>query len=369
MSFDNSRFGALLLAIAVVASTPAVATPITFKDAAGVWRWSKGSTIDIWVAPDGTLTGGRSDAVIKGINLWKDLPPLKDSNISIVVHEGFKPADKPGIPLTFSPAPASKGADGLTTIANPGAHDTSLNSMVDKIVITADPSTTGDKYTSLAGHEFGHLLGLADDHTNASAIMYYKSPPPGTPETTSLSTQDKEELKVTYNALPIIPPAPGGSKIKVIEHHKLLSSDEGWEYDYDLTWEDGSDLALFSLETPFDAVSEVNLPFGWKVDDFIVPLDVDYSSPPHSAAGKFLQFIVGDEQSYIGPDNPTLHFSFNSTRTPGFINGFLDGDITVVGPSAAPEPNTWLYVIGGLGLIGLGLRRSRGQRGAVSASP
>jgi hypothetical protein len=323
----------------------ALATPMTIPGAKGVIAWPKGAKITVYVPPDPDGLG-REPALKEGILAWNDSPGLKARGITITTADGAPPAgatnavtvtwaaDVPGDDLGSGGPDGVKGPNGPVTTGG-------------GITIERTPADVDTQMARNLGlHEMGHVLGLADVNTPDAAM----NPSFDKTKKLQISKADEREIGAVY----------GANKFDTQTGLRFSVLDLGgvYRYAFDAEWLSGEALALFQVDADLSLVSSVEVPEGWRLDDFDLgahaTVDMIGSDEP-----PFLSFIIDDEAFYLGPDNPRLSFAFLTSERPGRREVFLSGRETVA-PVDLPQGYA-LALTAAAALAAFGARRTRSQ--------
>jgi len=310
----------------------------------GPTKFADGTVITVYIPPDPT-GGGRESAVAAGILAWNKERPLP-----IQVKSGNEPAGATNAVQVNWTAPTTGTELGEATVET--MEGTNGNTTVGG-TIDIDPSTTDVNKTmakNLGIHEMGHILGL-DDTPNTGNAM---DPNFNKTKAIHITDEDTLELFSTFAAAD----GPSSDSVK----STVTYSDGLYKYDYTVNYLSGDALALFQVETNGADLESIEAPTGWAIDKPIGDdVTVDVVGTPQSE--QFVSFVLTDEVSYLGPNNPQLDFSFESSAGPGDVQAFLDGDVETVGP-VVPEPTCFALTASGLMALILVKRRFRKLLGA-----
>lgn len=172
----------------------------------------------------------------------------------------------------------------------------------------------GDDMANTFMHEFGHVLGLADEATlpgQPHNAMDHDMPVESGPMT--FSPRDSAELRSLYGCFATQPPAlpAGGLVFSVLP----VGSPPSFLYEYTVEWYAGPGIPAFdvTLGGPRGSVTVLSMPPGWQVATPPFYLD----GPPSPAVTEDTRelhfFAVGDD---IGPALPVGTFLLQSSAPP-----------------------------------------------------
>ena len=339
---------ALGMTLWVLAAGATQATPITDQGAKGPRHWADNSTIDVYI-PDDPNGLGRDASIGDGISSWNNDPTLQAHHISIKIHNGKPPKGaKHAVQVSYGKAAVLAGQTQVQ-LGTPSTEITSATIGLRSIEPSDHSKTTKDNMKKSATHEMGHVLGL-DDSQDTSDVMF------GVREQASptISDGDHKEIKASY--------AFNDSNVNVVP--TVTAAGVLFKYSYDVTWQSGTELALFQVDVNGAHLSSITPPAGWAVDDYILPPDVKMRD---SVGESFVGFILADDTSYLGAAHPELEFSFLADRKPGDVGAFLNGDFQTTGPAAVvPEPASWAMALVGFAGVGAAGRIMRRRQRSVA---
>jgi hypothetical protein len=130
------------------------------------------------------------------------------------------------------------------------------------------------------------------------------------------------------------------------------------------------DLSGLSLSNPFDInLESLSAPLGQAADRFYFYLPYTFTlvSTTDGITGAF---NAADFDVITMPNNGTTGFD-NSNGGEWTVAESSNGDNLLLEytPTEAPEPSTWVMMLGGLGLLGFCVRRARPRLNPKSANP
>ncbi len=225
-------------------------------------RWPDSTRIKVYIPeyPDST---GKAACVRQGIERWKD--QLAKRGITLEFHVGETPPAYPTdntVGLTWVPNGTLGGPDGRGDCKeDPSKSPPTLKA--GKIQIESD-ALDCTYLKNLAMHEFGHVLGFADDPDTPPGPPPHNAMDPTVPdyEDVTFSGRDSLEWDTLYNVV-------GGAPLRgEIIDGVVSDPGMGFVYTYELLWTDGAEIPIFDLHLgAFPAeVVVLSTPPGWEVD-------------------------------------------------------------------------------------------------------
>jgi hypothetical protein len=342
---------AVLVLVPLVLPVAPSANPMKWGRIPGVdsttsLRWPDSTKIKVYIPeyPDST---GKADCVRQGIQRWAGL--LAKRGITLEFHVGQTPPTYPTtncVGVGWVPNETLGGPDGRGDCKeNPATKPPTLKA--GKIQIEND-ALDCTYLKNLAMHEFGHVLGFADDRDTSPGNPPHNAMDPTIPDWTDMtfSKRDSSEWETLYNEVGGAPPHGD------IFDWAVPDPGMGYLYTYEVTWTGGPEIPIFELNigTYPAEVAVLSMPPGWELD-----------YPP--------EYICGFPGVPADPTTPKLHFrsvgeglsetdpvgTFVVASTwppgPGWGHAMLDNDAdgafdpiplaVPVGPTGGIPPEGW----------------------------
>lgn len=253
-------------------------------------RWPDSTTIHVYIPTPPDPPGACAVADAKaGIQRWA--AALAQRGITVQFHDNQSPP--PGAPNAVGVewvAPGTLGGDQ----GEGGARATEVTggSVIDSGYVKAETDEEcGDAMRNLFMHEFGHVLGFADDETPAGAphnAMDHEYP---VDAPMTFSPRDSSELKSLYGCFSIAPPSlPKGNLHQSVTP---IGDPPVFWYEYVVEWLAGPEIPVFdvTLGGPTAGVTVREMPPGWQVA--VPPFYLDgHFDPPVTADTRELHFFA-----------------------------------------------------------------------------
>lgn len=304
-------------------------------------RWPDGTTIHVYLPtpPDPPGACANADAQA-GIQRWA--AALAQRGIQVQFHAGQSPP--PGAPNAVGVewvAPGTFGED--QGEADVHASDTPAGCAIDGATVRVESDEPcGEGMRNLFEHEFGHVLGLADDATlpgQPHNAMDHEVPDDAP---LAFSPRDSAEMRSLYGCFATVPPSlpKGATTTSVVP----VGDPPVFRYTYVVEWFAGPEIPVFDVTlggTPAGVVVRA-LPPGWVVATPPFYLDGHFE-PAATATSPELHFYA------LGPGldaaNPSGTFVLESSAPPvvGWVLPLVDPDedgYFTPEPALVPGPTT-----------------------------
>lgn len=362
MSFR--KFNYLIIIACFLVGNSAVATPMDWgAEVVKPLRWSKGSTLNVYVQTDPDNKG--RDALAKeGIERWKTL--LSDRGITLNVSIGTPPAGTTNpIPVTWDTVSGGDKGEGYagSDDVDTGFLDNGRIKLEKSLASTTDADKNFIK--NLAEHELTHVLGLADDDN--SNVMKHLQPSTAR----EFNEQDTKELNLLYGTKQTAGVNTATGNISLASYDPNIGS-----LKYKVSFvpgnsfqvlDDPEHVSLINIGIEPRLVKGLNLPVGWigimpgssvsKSDSFFTEgymIDSDSSLPPwdNSRPMAYLSLRTSVQEALndglpigydpaLAIDNPHFYIEFliEPNLPLNTVHAYAGGGLqTVPGPVPGPLP-------------------------------
>lgn len=229
-------------------------------------RWPDSTTIHVYIPTPPNPPGACGIADAKaGIARWS--AALAQRGINVQVHENASPPPGATNAVGVQWVPDGSIGDGNDGRGEARAVDRAGGAVINGGTIKIETDAAcGDYLRNLFMHEFGHVLGLADEATDEGAphnAMDHDVPDVGT---MGFSARDSSELKSLYGCFSVEPPrTPKGTTNESVM--PVGEPPTAYDYEYSIAWQGGPGIVTFdvSLGVPTSQVQVLAMPPGWEV--------------------------------------------------------------------------------------------------------
>lgn len=365
--------GLLSVAALLMAVNPVAARPMNWGEGEPTKRWPNDTRINIYI-PEHPTDANANDDVREGINRWA--PKMAPYGITFTFTMAAPPDPLPANSVVVSWPDSVPGDDEGHGSAE--GQEGSSNIHGGTIEIEKD-NTSGAFLKNLAMHEFGHVLGLADDATvdgEPHNCMDHTVPSTGE---MGFTDRDNAEIASLYGD-----PSTGDNSQGSIDGNSQHLGGDNWRYAYVVQWAGGPEIPIFevTLGCHPSEVSVLQMPPGWQLHYPPTFLD-GIPVPTPTADTRKLHFYAQGSQAALDGSNPLAMFVIVAPHPPGsgLAHAMIEGGPSQmwtrfavpvpqeIGPGVIPTVSEWGMIVLAL-LIGVGatvVLRSRTRAGGREA--